>query len=72
MNNVVQNQSRLKRGDTGTYRLYLHDEAPRIGSGWRRVNVKVGNHRVRLVCSNTGRTARIARPVFDQILAASL
>jgi len=26
----------------GTMRVFLEDECPRIGSGWRTVNVKIG------------------------------
>lgn len=63
--------SEHKRGFAGTLRLYFHDEAPNIGCGWRRVEVRVGTNKVRVRCPSTGRKARMARPVFDTLAKAS-
>lgn len=65
-------KSRLKRGHQGLYTLWLHDEAPRIGSGNRVVEVFVGNHKVKLTCPFTGRSARIPRATFDEIWAGTM
>lgn len=64
-------KSEHKRGWTGKLRLYLHDEAPNIGCGWRWVEVTVGTNRVRLRCPHTRRTARVIRPIFDGVVKAS-
>ena len=62
---------RLKRGYEGLHKLHLHDEAPRIGCGHRKVLVKVGNRKVKLKCPYTGRIARIMRKDFDKLWEAS-
>lgn len=64
---MADDKTRLKRGHHGLYTLWLHDEAPRIGSGNRVVDVAIGNHKVKLTCPFTGRTARIARATFDEV-----
>ncbi len=46
-------------------RIFLHDEAPRIGCGWRLVSVKVGRDWVRLA-SIAGR-AKIKKAAWAQI-----
>jgi hypothetical protein len=45
--------------------IFLHDEAPRIGCGWRTVTVRLGPKWVRLKCTASGRTARLHRRVWD-------
>lgn len=57
----------FKRGDRGTMRVHLNDEAPRIGSGVRLVEFHVGNRHVTLRNPANGRTARLSRVVFEQI-----
>jgi hypothetical protein len=57
----------FKRGDRGTLRVHLNDEAPRIGSGSRLVEYHVGNRHVTLRNPFNGRTTRLPRSVFDQI-----
>lgn len=48
--------------------LYLEDQAPRIGAGWRTVDViSIGPKWVRIKERATGRGCRVARPVFDQL-----
>ena len=63
---------RLKRGYRGLHTLWLHDEAPRLGSGHRVVEVHVGNHRVKLTCPFTGRTTRMLRATFDEVWAGTM
>lgn len=64
-------QSDYKRGYRGLLHLYFHDEAPRIGCGWRKVEVTVGTNKVRVRCPYTKRTAKIRRPEFDTLAKAS-
>jgi hypothetical protein len=47
-------------------KIFLHDEAPRIGTGWRIVIVREGPKWVRLQCAASGRTARLRRRVWDE------
>lgn len=47
-------------------KIFLHDEAPRIGAGWRIVQIKEGPKWVRLKCVASGRTARLRRRVWDE------
>ena len=48
--------------------IYLHDEAPAIGAGWRGVYViSVGRKWARIESSATGKRARIARHIWDYI-----
>ncbi len=51
-------------------RVYFEDQAPRIGSGWRVVDVVEGDVWARL-STETGRKAKIRIEVFDQIEAGS-
>src|SRR5262245_61458952 len=62
--------AKFKRGYRGRVRLYLHDEAPRLGCGWRTFNICVGNKHVKLNDPNGGRS-RISRPLFDRLSEAS-
>lgn len=41
------------------YHVFLQDEAPRIGSGWRIVTVLKGRKWVRLLDERSGRRAKI-------------
>ena len=53
-------------------RVRLNDEAPRIGSGVRGVQVlKTGRKWVRIRETSTGATARLALDVFQQARAAA-
>jgi hypothetical protein len=61
----------IKRSDTGTARLCLQDEAPRIGSGWRTVRYKIGNRWVRIQCLASGREQRLKRRLFQEIVEGS-
>jgi len=63
---------RLMRGHHGLYTLWLNDEAPRIGSGLRVVEIHVGNRKVTLRCPFRQRKATIYRTVFDKIWADSI
>jgi hypothetical protein len=45
--------------ETETHLIYFTDDAPRVGSGWRRVDVKVGRKWVHL----TGKEGRKRMPV---------
>jgi hypothetical protein len=49
-------------------RIYFHDEARRIGCGWRRVTIKMGPAWVRITERSTKRRVRICRRVFDEQL----
>lgn len=40
-------------------RLYFNDECPRIGSGWRSVEIKVGNKWVYFTYPPTGAKAKL-------------
>jgi len=40
-------------------RIYLHDEAPRIGSGWRTVTVLQGRKWVRMIDEYSKRRAKV-------------
>lgn len=58
----------FKRGMTGEVYLHLNDEAPRIGSGFRRVQYKVGNRHVTLTSPHTGRKAKLLRELFERLV----
>ena len=49
-------------------RIYLEDEAPRIGSGWRTVSVKIGRKWTYITDTATKRRARLKRVDADKIL----
>lgn len=61
----------LLRGHHGLVRLHLQDEAPRLGSGWRLVEVTIGNKHATLRVPNTTRTAKVPRALFNAILEGS-
>jgi hypothetical protein len=46
-------------------RLYLHDEAPRLGSGWRIVTALIGRKWVRI--ATTKRRTKITRKLWQEI-----
>lgn len=52
-------------------RVCFHDEAPRIGSGWRYVVPKVGRKRVRVVEVATGRSARMDVVTWRRVVAGT-
>lgn len=45
--------------------VYLHDECPRIGCGWRRVEITAGPKHVRIREISTGKGARLDRWPLD-------
>lgn len=50
-----------RRRRPSDFRVYLRDEAPSIGCGWRGIDlVKLGHKWVRLRETATGRSARIS------------
>jgi len=57
-----------KRGYRGPVCLYLEDDLPRFGCGWRRLFVRVGNKYVH-IRSGDGNGRRISRPLFDRLVA---
>jgi hypothetical protein len=61
----------LKRGDRARVHLYLQDEAPRLGCGWRLFDAHVGNKHVTLTNVTTGKSARLLRSVFEELARAS-
>jgi hypothetical protein len=63
-------KTEIKRGWQGYLRLHFHDEAPRIGSGWRRVWCKVGNKKA-TIKDCLGRTTHIPRHVLDRLVEVS-
>lgn len=48
-------------------RIYLQDEAPRIGSGWRTVLIKEGDKWAHLIDVASGRKQRIRIEVLDEL-----
>ena len=60
----------FKNGHRGKVRLYLHDECPRIGSGWRWLNICVGSKWVK-VNAGRGFNTRISRQLFDRLHAGT-
>jgi hypothetical protein len=49
-------------------RVYFGDEVPRIGCGWRGIDiVTLGRKWVRIKELGSGRAARLKRPVWDQL-----
>jgi hypothetical protein len=57
-----------KRGFRGPVCLYLHDDLPRFGCGWRRLFVRVGNKHVHIRAGD-GNGRRISRQLFDRLIA---
>lgn len=57
--------------DRKRVRVLLHDEAPRIGSGWRIVEVEVGRKWVRLKVPGGART-RLRRSIWEPIGAGAV
>ncbi len=51
-------------------RVFFHDEAPKIGSGWRRVLViSVGPKWAKIKGYYSPRATRLKRSVWDQIVS---
>ena len=61
----------FKSGFRGKIRLCLHDEAPRLGSGWRVFYVMVGHKWVRVYDPASGGKKRMSRKLFDSIAAST-
>jgi hypothetical protein len=61
------NLQEIKRGWRGKLWVYLQDEAPRIGAGWRRVEVHVGDKGVRLKVPGSTRSSKLPRAIFNTI-----
>jgi hypothetical protein len=59
-------------GFRGRLRLYLYDEAPSIGCGWRSVTIMVKGQRVRLLNHWTGDVKWVTRENFEHLAAHSL
>jgi hypothetical protein len=59
-------------GFRGRLRIYLHDEAPSIGTGWRSLTVRVRGKRVRLLNHWTGDARWITRETFERLAAHSM
>lgn len=53
-----------------TQTIYLHDEAPRIGCGWRKVEVISIGHKWAIIRYH-GTRARLKRAVWDAVSAVS-
>lgn len=53
-------------------RLYFEDEAPRIGSGWRTVEVKVGRKWVRFADTASDAKARLPLDKAFPIILGSI
>lgn len=48
-------------------RVQLMDEMPRIGNGWRILDVKIGRKWAHVHDPNSGRRSRIARRIWESI-----
>jgi hypothetical protein len=59
-------------GFRGRLRLYLQDEAPVIGTGWRSLTIRVAGNRVRLTNHWTEDAKWIGRDCFERLAAHSL
>lgn len=49
------------------YYIYLQDEAPRIGAGWRPVMASIGYKWVKLRPTHAERGTKIRRAVWDSL-----
>ena len=49
------------------HRIYLEDESPRIGAGWRIVEATIGYKWVKLRTPNAERGTKIKRSVWDTL-----
>lgn len=62
----------FKRSDRGLLFIYLENECPRIGSGWRNISYHVGNKKVKLRCTfQADRTCNIGKRVLSEIVDGS-
>jgi hypothetical protein len=57
-----------KCGYRGPITLYLHDDLPKFGCGWRRLFVRVGSKHVH-IRGGDGNGRRISRRLFDALVA---
>jgi hypothetical protein len=69
---ILQADHGLPVGWKGKLHLYLHDEAPTIGCGWRTLTVHVGPRRVSVCNHHTSDKKRLPRETFNRVLAASI
>jgi hypothetical protein len=65
------NKPAFKSGFRGKVRLCLHDEAPRLGAGWRIFYVMVGHKWVRVYDPSSGSKKRVSHLLFDRIAAGT-
>lgn len=54
-----------------TMRIYLEDECPRIGSGWRTVEIKMGRKWAHLIDTANGHRARLPKDEAERIIEGS-
>lgn len=60
-----------KRRKHAEMAVYFQDQAPRIGSGWRGINVvTLGRKWVRIESHASGKTARLSLRVWNALLAS--
>lgn len=57
--------------DTVRLRVYLHDECPRIGCGWRTVTALLGRKWVRIT-DDAGARARLTGQLWRDISASGI
>lgn len=60
--------SKEKVNHRGMIRVFLHNEAPKIGSGWRKVVVVAGRKWCKLTCPFTGAKKKMRRSEWLPIL----
>lgn len=59
---------RRKRRKPSDLRVYFGDEVPRIGCGWRGIDIVTLGHKwVRIRETSTGTPAKISRRTWDQL-----
>lgn len=54
-----------------TVRIYLEDECPRIGSGWRTVDVKIGRKWAYFTDTANGHRSRLPKDEAEKIIEES-
>ncbi len=57
----------MAKAQTIAAQVYLEDEAPRIGCGWRTLNVTVGRKWIYLQERATGTRARLPIRLLDKL-----
>lgn len=56
----------------GTLRVYLEDDCPRIGCGWRLVTAKVGRKWTYLECVSTCTRGRMRKTAWDVVARSAV